>query len=255
MSTKRIAFALVSNRDSKLYAMGGYNPLSRELYTTETYDIETNTWTTFAPMKLKIKQLDAAVIRHTMFVCGGFYDGDTYKQCQYYLAGKDEWQLIKDSMITERRELALVANDDYLYAIGGNSQVVANETTMERWDLLNNGWTQVEKLTSPRSAFGASSLLGKIYVCGGWGLQGDSSDGKSCDRYDPETDEWQPIAPMLSKRRAFKLVTLDDKLYALGGFMDHELTNTVEVYDYELNQWQYTKPLPEKLADFAATVA
>ncbi|XP_054158201.1 kelch-like protein 17 [Oppia nitens] len=244
MSTKRQVFSLISI-DSKLYAIGGWD--GNYLNSVETYDTQTNQWKPIASMNQLRGYNDATVIDNTIYICGG-RNNNISKSCEYYLPNTDEWSFTTP-MIEERYGLALVSHDGLMYAIGGKS---GNEIvdTMERLDTTTQQWQPMKHMRYPRYLFGSASFMGKIYVCGGVGY----NDWKSCETYDPKTNKWTVIAPMLSTRYQFKLIAFNDKLYALGGYTNviDGVIDTVETYDYKLNQWSYTTSLPLKMAGFGS---
>ncbi|XP_054167691.1 kelch-like protein diablo [Oppia nitens] len=240
MSTYRANFGLVS-LNNKLYAISGTtNWWKRD--TVEVYDPITDSWHQLSNVIFTRGSFGTAVLNNAIYVCGG-KNGEEYFVCESYIPEANKWTA--STPLTVRRSgLGLVALGNHLYAIGGNGL-----NSMERFDSQSKQWTPMAANMSAktRSWFGSAVFMDKIYVCGGH----DGSDSKSCESYDPITNKWTSIASMLSKRIDFQLVALDNFLYALGGFMDHENTNTVEVYDYKLNQWQYTQSLPHNCSAFA----
>ncbi|XP_054167641.1 kelch-like protein 20 [Oppia nitens] len=255
MSIERQWFGLVSygTNNHQLYAMGGWNGRDG-MNSVETYDTQTNKWKPMSvSMNLKRGNFGVAVINDSIYVCGGHQanSGSILNQCEYYSANK--W-LFTTSMIECRRGLALVAHCGYLYAIGGGSRIDGGYmNSMEKYDILAKRWsaTNLTNMHSTRYQFGAASFLGNIYVCGGAG----NSNGKTCETYDPRANQWTPIASMNIKRLNFKLIVFQNKLYALGGDTSDGITNTVEIYDENQNQWHYTNiTLPYKLDSYGAAV-
>ncbi|XP_054159794.1 kelch-like protein 17 [Oppia nitens] len=249
MSTERVSYGLITY-DSKLYAMGGYNIHGR-LNSAETYDTQTNTWKSVASMIIIRDQFDAALMNNSIYACGGI-NVNVFKFCEYY-SFNDQWYEMV-SMNTERRGLALVAHEGLLYAIGGYNDKNGYLNSVERYDTYSNKWTEIKPMLKTRYMFGSASFMGNIYVCGGEGING-SVVYESCETYNPKTNQWTPIASMITGRRYFKLIVFNDILYALGGQISAtNITETVEVYDYNSNKWYYTQSLPDKLWGYGAAV-
>ncbi|XP_054158207.1 E3 ubiquitin-protein ligase NRDP1-like, partial [Oppia nitens] len=111
------------------------------------------------------------------------------KSCEYYSPNTDEWFFAKP-MSQERRGLALVAHNGFIYAIGGNNLKVSFNT-MERYDKTTQQWKPMANMIYQRIDFASASFMDKIYVCGGSGISSDV--GKSCETYDPQTNQWTQI--------------------------------------------------------------
>jgi len=65
---------------------------------------------------------------------------------------------------------------------------------------------------------------------------------------------WEVQTPLGKARSRLAVATVDDSLYAIGGEAagGRAVTN-VDVYDLQVNQWHAVRPLPQPLANLAAT--
>ncbi|XP_054153782.1 kelch-like protein 17 [Oppia nitens] len=261
LSNERSSLALIEY-DNRLWAIGGKN-LSGSLDTVETYNIVTRLWSKQSPLNIARYSFGTAVIDNILYVC----DGNNYQpnqndpilsSCEYYSMETGEWHL-GWTMTMARTDFALVAHNDYLYAIGcyfGNFDKGYIQS-MERYNTRTKQWQPMANMPTKRNAFGAWSFMDKIYVCGGYdennsnSYRASSSAMSSCETYDSRANNWTTIASMNTKRYDFQLVAIDNVLYALGG---QSTNGTVEQYDYTTNLWSYTTPtLPFNSYGFGAT--
>lgn len=70
-------------------------------------------------------------------------------------------------------------------------------TTIEKYDLRTNTWTQVANMNGRRLQFGVAVLEGRLYVVGG-------RDGlktlNTVECYDPKRKTWSSMPPMSTHR-------------------------------------------------------
>ena len=139
-------------------------------------------------------------------------------------------------MNTDRRWHAVVAFNNFLYAIGGRNdhEIIA---TVERYDPRENKWTEVVSMSQRRASLGGSVFNNKICVAGGY--DGDEWL-KSCEVYNPSIDAWSPIGDMKYERSGVSLAVVRGKLLAVGGDEKDGSTivNTIEMYDEMANSWE-----------------
>jgi hypothetical protein len=125
-----------------------------------------------------------------------------------------------------------------IYVTGGSSDDSVYDT-LYKYDPVNDSWTQLESMISPRGFHGTTVLDGKIYVYGG---HDETEFLDSTEVYDPQTDTWTALAPMKNKRYDFASVSYDDKLYAFGGnsldFWSSPYLQNIEVYDPSAGTWE-----------------
>ncbi|QGJ68960.1 N-acetylneuraminic acid mutarotase [Planctomycetales bacterium 10988] len=146
--------------------------------------------------------------------------------------------------------LAMVAHNGKLYRIGG---FTANNTEEEDRDLHSQAtvacfdpqtktWTEMTPLPEPRSSFDAAVLGDKIYVVGGWSMQGDEeaqwhTTAYSLDLSQPDP-QWTELATPPFQRRALSVAAYQGKIYAIGGMQSEGgPTTRVDVYDPKSDSW------------------
>jgi hypothetical protein len=146
--------------------------------------------------------------------------------------------------------LALVNDGDKLYRIGGfNAKNAAGEKSdlwsqagVSCYDLKTNTWTEMPPLPEPRSSFDAAVLDHKIYVIGGWNMEGgkDSVWHKTAWVLDLQAEKptWVALPEQPFERRAISVAAHDGKIFAVGGMQkDGGITSRVSVYDPKTSQW------------------
>nr|CAD7264941.1 unnamed protein product [Timema shepardi] len=126
-----------------------------------------------------------------------------------------------------------------LFAVGGMD---ANKgaTSIERFDLRTNSWSEVAKMSGRRLQFGVAVLDGKLYVVGG-------RDGlktlNTVECYDMKTQAWTTLPAMSTHRHGLGVGVLEGPLYAVGGHDGWSYLNTVERWDPQSRQWSFVAPM------------
>lgn len=162
----------------------------------------------------------------------------------------------------------LVAWKGSIYRVGGLSfkNPTGEETDFNSLDIFakydpkSNTWKELAPLPTPRSSFDAAVVGDKLYVVGGWNLQGSSSmdapwheDALAFD-LTKEDGKWETIATPPFQTRALAAMGHEGKLWVLGGMKStNETTRDVHVYDPVANTWNKGLELPgaDGLAGFA----
>ncbi|MFS0657136.1 kelch repeat-containing protein [Bacillus sp. 179-C3.3 HS] len=97
-----------------------------------------------------------------------------------------------------------------------------------------NGWTKRADLPEERLHSSTAVVDGKIFVFGGSSEK--SFSNKNTYVYDPQKNEWTSNANMPRERTDSTAVTIGKKIYVIGGaYLDS--TNTIDIYDTELDTW------------------
>lgn len=127
---------------------------------------------------------------------------------------------------------------------------------LEGYNADDRTWSQLAKLTVPRSGLGGAFLKvvtavhflslylytyichlsfflifpqGMFYAVGGRNNSpGSSYDSDWVDRYNPVTDQWRPCSPMSVPRNRVGVAVMDGLLYAVGGSAGSEYHSSVE---------------------------
>lgn len=153
--------------------------------------------------------------------------------CREYLAKifKD-LTLHKKPVVKERRP----NTPRIIYVAGGYFRHSID--LFEAFNLDDNCWATLPRLTVPRSGLGAAFLKGLFYAVGGRNTSpGSSYDSDWVDVYNPATELWRPCSPMSTPRHRVGVAVMDGLLYAVGGSAGSEYHKSVECYDPERDAW------------------
>lgn len=217
----------------------GLNPLPAH-DTFESFDPETNEWTSLADMPDKRHHLLVAAWDGFIYVFGGLDERLWLPQDNLwrYSIEDDEWMELA-SMPTDLASGAAVTLDGSIFVIAG---VGAARQTFE-FDPVTGGWSTRAPLMEAREHIAAAVVDGLIYVSGGRWSEGELA---SVERYDPSLDEWQAVAPLAVARAGHAMVGNDGQLVAFGGEILGTRTalDSVELYDPETDRWTAGPPLP-----------
>jgi len=156
-----------------------------------------------------------------------------------------EW-VKKADMPTARFCLSTSVVNGKIYAIGGDSQNLADLKTVEEYDPTKDTWTKKTDMPTARNWLSTSVVDGKIYAIGG-GTQ--AIVGLSTvEVYDPSTDKWAKCSNMPTGRRGLSSSVVNGKIYAIGGFLGGDkVLSTLEEYTPE--GWPFSIFPQDKLPD------
>ncbi len=145
-------------------------------------------------------------------------------------------------MPTKRRGLVAVTVNGIIYAIGGQSFLVAgdpddatevNLTKVEAFNTSTSKWATKASLPSRRAwPSGAAVINGKIYVPGG--LNANGVPTKTLYVYSPTTNTWSTKAPLPLASARGAAVALSGKLYIVTPAAD---STRLHRYDPATNTW------------------
>jgi N-acetylneuraminic acid mutarotase len=167
------------------------------------------------------------------------------------LEGGKEWQDL--SMETALQGLPLVAHGGKIYRVGGldirnptikDTEDLHSSAEFAEYDPATNKWTALTPLPAARSSHNAVVMGDKLYVAGGWRLEGKSPGAWEPDAlvYDfakPESG-WQKLPEPEFKRRALGLGEWKGELFVIGG-MDEKNKISMEVYSFDPATGKWTK--------------
>lgn len=156
----------------------------------------------------------------------------------------------------------IAAAGNYIYAFGGFAYSPDHKpkwkslSQIDRYDIKNNKWETIGKLSTPRSSNVAVTIDGKVYLAAGW----DSTpkfendlDGtflNSIEIFDLKTEkiETAKFTLPMPLRRALTGIEYNGKIVLVGGLgqgaSHFELLNTVTAIDPVDGKTQELTPLP-----------
>ncbi|MBA0834581.1 hypothetical protein Goarm_006921, partial [Gossypium armourianum] len=98
-------------------------------------------------------------------------------------------------------------------------------------------WSRLADLNVARADFACAEVNGKVYVVGGYGVEGESLS--TVEVYDPDTDKWTLIESLRRPRWGCFACGLNGKLYVWCGRSSLTIGNSrfVDVYNPENRNW------------------
>jgi N-acetylneuraminic acid mutarotase len=152
-----------------------------------------------------------------------------------------------------RGEVAAVAYQDKLYAIGGNvngNSVPRNEV----YDPATNTWRSLAPMPIARDHLGLALVNGKIYTFGGFTKSVHENAGTDVFEYDPASNTWRSRAPLPRPLGSVGAAVIDGKIHVFGGRgLDKVTTTTHVIYDPVADTYKNAAPM-SKGRDHMATV-
>jgi hypothetical protein len=227
-----------------------------------------------APLKSPVTSFGAAIADGHLYTYGGHLgsphsysaEEQTGELLRLSVAKPESWEALGNG--PKRTGLAMVAYGGKLYRVGGwESQNKAGEkwnlfsqSDFARFDPKTGKWEDLTPLPQGRSSHDAAVLGSKLYVVGGWKLDGEG-DGEWHDTalvadLAADKPEWKEIASPPFMRRALAVAAFNGKVYVIGGMTDsNEATTAVSIYDEQSNSWSEGPAIPGKGFDGFGTSA
>lgn len=204
-----------------------------------------------------VTSFGAAVNQGSLYIYGGHWGAahEYFKEDQsnkfYRLSLKEgkEWEELPDG--PRLQGLALVSHGDSLYRLGGFSarndetspQDLWSSAECARFDTKTKTWQPFPSLPEPRSSFDAAVAGDKIYVIGGWSMQGKEGEKTwhqtawSID-LSQENLKWTALPQPPFKSRALSVAAHGNKVYAIGGMkVKGGPTRDCYVFDIASQTW------------------
>ena len=178
------------------------------------------------------------------------------------LAGGQEWESLEFQLALQG--FPLVAHGNSLYRVGGmfakNSPEEDDDlygvADFSRFDVESKTWTALPALPAPRSSHDAVVIGDKLYVAGGWHLDGaDEGDWHSnalvFDLTKPE-GTWEALPEQPFERRALATSHWQGKLVVVGGIdSGGEVSREFNLYDPASKTWSTGPEIPgERMGGF-----
>ncbi len=172
------------------------------------------------------------------------------------LLGARNWEALPGG--TGLQSVALVALDGALYRLGGmtahnspdEDEDMHSVDEVMRFDPERGEWTAMPSLPEGRSSHDATVLGQRIYLAGGWKLNGASIDASWHDTawmldLGEGGCEWTRLPDPPFQRRALALAAAGGRVFALGGMTPWGGTSSdVFVFDPERRAWTEGPTLP-----------
>lgn len=171
------------------------------------------------------------------------------------LGGGTAWEALPGGPKLQGMNLA--AHGQYVYRVGGMEARntpgakpdLHSVAEVARFDPPSQNWDRLPPLPEGRSSHDVVAVGNRLYVVGGWNMQGGSRSewAETVATIDlaQAAPAWSTIAQPF-KRRALVAATLDARVYVIGG-IDHtdKVQLTVNVLDTTTATWSEGPPLPK----------
>jgi hypothetical protein len=275
LTIPRADLAVTAGSDTKgnpaIYAIGGSSVPKGIVISpspVEAYDPMNNSWSQLSPLNHARDQLAAVSLNGTIYAVGGWGPlANTTGTDATYLSFVEAYDPThpeagwtdRTPMPTARRNLAVVASNDKIYAIGGCCSAAPSpgydivEVYNPALDPLadpsvdpnSNPWTQGPSLTEQRTKLAAAvdPTTGTIYALGGVACPPGASGclGRSepdVESFNPGSDsQWSPALALHEAREQLKAVVTDDgRIFAVGGTRSL-CENQASCRPYSVDSW------------------
>ncbi|MGQ0635640.1 MAG: Kelch repeat-containing protein [Planctomycetaceae bacterium] len=146
--------------------------------------------------------------------------------------------------------LTLVEHRGQLYRVGGftakngadEDESLWSQAGFARFNPQTPRWVDLPSLPEGRSSHDAAVVNGRLYVVGGWNMQGKDETRwhDTAWAFDLSADggEWKPLPAPRFHRRALALAEWQQRLYCVGGMQEQGgPTTAVAVFDPATNEW------------------
>ncbi len=247
--TKKKPMALASHHvafteyHGKIYAFGGFvfpqsgPPAWVPINNSWEYDPAADTWKALAPLPTKRGAAVAAVVGDKIYVIGGaaLLPGSeapaltpavpqaVLGTVEEYDPAGNTWRA-RSPMPTPRNHAAAGAVNGKIYVIGGRVGaafigVASDISVVEEYDPSSDKWSAPRaRMPTTRSALGAGTYNGRIYVAGGEFQDPHMmATFRSVEAYDPASNTWTVMPSMPVSRHGLAAGVIGNRLLLVGG--------------------------------------
>jgi DNA-binding CsgD family transcriptional regulator len=158
----------------------------------------------------------------------------------------------REAMPTSRSGLAVVAYENLIYAIGGETNEEICDL-VERYDPEEDTWQDLTSKPVPVTDVGAVVIGGMIYVPGGRTSAEEVTD--VLEVYDPLQGRWETRNPLPIGLSAYAIAAFEGRLYLFGGWDGEEYVDSVIAYSPDDDAWQSLTTMPTARGFAGAAVA
>lgn len=114
--------------------------------------------------------------------------------------------------------------------------------------LSQERWTQAVAMPLPRARMAVTTFQNSIYVIGGVTTEGVTS---LVQKFDKTSNQWIDLTEKPTSVSDVQAAVVGGKIFVAGGILEGGLlTNTLEVYDPEVDAWDTRSPAPFPLSNY-----
>ena len=192
------------------------------------YNPDNNTWTRKNSALKKSGGNASCVLNNKLYLFGGLKDTlenlTGQKDVHIYDPATNEWEELLPGMNHIRGKGATAcAYDGKVYVFGGGYYIYkSNHYTAgkpERYDPLENSWTDLAEMPVPVLNHGSVVYNDKIYILGGDTIDQNEFPVSFIQEYDPLTDSWRLMENMPFALSNTVIQKVDNFVYIIGGYL------------------------------------
>jgi serine/threonine-protein kinase PknK len=249
--------ACVVNRTRAIACGGQGEPNEGKIPYCEELDLNNQTggWKIINPTTApRVHSAAVLLPDRDLFVITGGRSAETGERLQWNAVLDIRSTLWRNSIapltVSRISHCAVLYNNTILLLGGLEGENETVSRSAEQYDMVSSTWRAFQSFFTPRFAFGASVVLDRIYIAGGWETSNYSTQLLSVESYSGGT--WFYLSDLLAVTRVdCSAVMFQDKFVVLGGSQ-----RTVEVYDPAMVKWSTLPSLTASTRrDFLAVVA
>jgi N-acetylneuraminic acid mutarotase len=227
----------------QIYAIGGFDALSRTVATVEAFDPQQNRWRRVADVPQPMNHANAAAVLGKIYVVGyldaGFRGvGRVFE----YDPASDLWtERTPMPAGTERGASGTAVVDGRIYVVGGSrGRAVADASV---YSPVSDSWTVLPPLPTARDHLAAAAIGRVVYAASGR----NGPNTAALEAFNTETRVWTPRAPIPTARGGIAAAAFEGRLYVFGGEGNAAEPSGVfsqtEVYDPATDRWEALAPM------------
>ncbi|XP_049636518.1 kelch-like protein 35 [Suncus etruscus] len=209
----------------------------------DAYHPESRRWTALPSLPGYTRsEFAACALRNDVYVSGGHINS---RDVWMFSSHLQTWIKVA-SLHKGRWRHKMVVVQGQLFAVGGFDGL-QRLRSVERYDPFSNTWVATAPLPEAVSSAAVAPCAGQLYVIGGAGQDGLSTDKVQC--FDPKEDQWSMRSPAPFSQRCLEAVSLEDTIYIVGGLMSKIFT-----YCPGTDVWGEAALLPSPVESCGVTV-
>lgn len=241
--------------NAKIYVVGGVANNGTITDALEIYDPATNSWSSGAPLPLKVWRASAAAVNGKLYVFGGYQSLGAFpfspsNRVFEYDPDQNIWTE-KTAMPQSRGTSVAVTIAGKIHVLGGANSGPLN--LHQVFDPGANSWSDAPPIPTPRSGLTAVAIGDKIYVAGGYILSGGVVAQDVLEVFSITNNTWESRQPLPLPRLGIASAVIRGKMYVFGGTPDTPVSRTLE-YDPVTDVWQTLAEMPNPVS-FMSVVA
>ena len=203
-------------------------------------------WGMRTPLMEPISEHAVAELDGKIYViAGNSNDRGTVATIQVYDSAKDSWTHTTPLPVAVNHNMAAAVNGK-LYLFGGQTVTQGDSPFVDavyEFNPATEQLTELAPMSLARSAGATAVVNGKIYVAGG-----RPPRGHDFAVYDPVATTWSQLPDLPTQRNHLAAAAIMGKVYVAGGRFGpgsaSEVTDILEIFDTETNQWSEGARMP-----------